>query len=87
MAGKQNYKNNKIFTNYTQNIFCFDVFCAFEFFSGAENFDFLRYSYRESETTKLLKPKFSAPEKNPKSPKHQNKKCFENVFYNFWFPG
>ena len=32
MSGKQNYKNNiKISSNYTQNIFCFDVFCDFEF--------------------------------------------------------
>ena len=40
MSGKQNHKNNKISSNYTQNIFCFDVFCDFEFFSGAENFGF-----------------------------------------------
>ena len=40
MSGKQNYKNNTINRFYAQNIFCFNVFCEFEFFSGAENVAF-----------------------------------------------
>ena len=34
MSGNQNCKKH------TQNIFCFDVFCDFGFFSGAQNFVF-----------------------------------------------
>ena len=37
MSGKQNYKTSNIGTFYAKNIFRFDGFCDFEFFSGSEN--------------------------------------------------
>ena len=92
MSGKQNYKNHKISSNYTQNIFCFDVFCDFEF----QNFVFGAWIvFREFVffvSRRLCRRKMRIREKRFKHQKqnfeiqndrkkHTNKKCFENTYF------
>ena len=89
MSGKQNHKNNKILTNYTQIIFCFDVFCAFGFFSGSENFGFdvFAVSFATGSVNRKLQKhqnqNFQRQKKNPKAQKTSKQKMFWEYFLQF----